>query len=102
MAARKAMANYLITPYAKNNQDPIPGSPMLVLSLVTAFARETNIAHNKFAVFKLMSCRSHKLTAETTDQDVLFDADHISEDTVTQLSVFRPVMTLSDAKCCRR
>ncbi|GFN82456.1 NADP dehydrogenase [ubiquinone] iron-sulfur protein 7, mitochondrial [Plakobranchus ocellatus] len=27
------MANYLMTPYAKNNQDPTPGSPMLGLSL---------------------------------------------------------------------
>ncbi|GFN75859.1 hypothetical protein PoB_000236500 [Plakobranchus ocellatus] len=27
-AARKAMANYLIMPYAKNNQDPTPSSPM--------------------------------------------------------------------------
>ncbi|GFO49104.1 hypothetical protein PoB_007560900 [Plakobranchus ocellatus] len=26
------MANYLITPYAKNNRDPTPGSPMLGLS----------------------------------------------------------------------
>ncbi|GFN86254.1 hypothetical protein PoB_001276000 [Plakobranchus ocellatus] len=30
-AARKAMANYLIMPYAKNNQNPTPGSPMLGL-----------------------------------------------------------------------
>ncbi|GFO21838.1 hypothetical protein PoB_004834300 [Plakobranchus ocellatus] len=32
-AARKAMANYLIMPYAKNNQDPTTGSPMLGLSV---------------------------------------------------------------------
>ncbi|GFO49840.1 rho GTPase-activating protein 18, partial [Plakobranchus ocellatus] len=28
-AERKAMANYLIMPYSKNNQNPTPGSPML-------------------------------------------------------------------------
>ncbi|GFO37887.1 anaphase-promoting complex subunit 4 [Plakobranchus ocellatus] len=32
-AARKAMANYLIMPYAKNNQDPTPGSPLPGLSM---------------------------------------------------------------------
>ncbi|GFO45933.1 hypothetical protein PoB_007243800 [Plakobranchus ocellatus] len=32
-AARKAMANCLIMPYAKNNQDPTPGYPMLWLSV---------------------------------------------------------------------
>ncbi|GFN86263.1 hypothetical protein PoB_001276900 [Plakobranchus ocellatus] len=32
-AARKPMANYHIMPYAKNNQDPNPGSPMLGLSV---------------------------------------------------------------------
>ncbi|GFO19083.1 hypothetical protein PoB_004558800 [Plakobranchus ocellatus] len=36
-AARKAMANYLIMLYAKNNQDPTPGSPMLGLSVGLAF-----------------------------------------------------------------
>ncbi|GFO33027.1 hypothetical protein PoB_005953200, partial [Plakobranchus ocellatus] len=30
-AARKAMANYLMLSYAKNNQDPTPGSPSLGL-----------------------------------------------------------------------
>ncbi|GFO02600.1 hypothetical protein PoB_002910500 [Plakobranchus ocellatus] len=32
-AARKAMANYLIMPYDKNNRDLTPGSPMLGLSV---------------------------------------------------------------------
>ncbi|GFN94485.1 hypothetical protein PoB_002099100 [Plakobranchus ocellatus] len=32
-AARKAKANYLIMPFAKNNQDHTPGSPMLGLSM---------------------------------------------------------------------
>ncbi|GFN89395.1 hypothetical protein PoB_001590100 [Plakobranchus ocellatus] len=32
-AARKATANYLIMPYAKNNQDPTPGSTMHGLSV---------------------------------------------------------------------
>ncbi|GFO22168.1 hypothetical protein PoB_004867300 [Plakobranchus ocellatus] len=32
-AARKAMANYLILPYARNIQDPTPGTPMFRLSV---------------------------------------------------------------------
>ncbi|GFO33394.1 hypothetical protein PoB_005989900 [Plakobranchus ocellatus] len=33
------MANYLIMPYAKNNQDPPPGSPMLGLSTGSTLLR---------------------------------------------------------------
>ncbi|GFO32589.1 hypothetical protein PoB_005909400 [Plakobranchus ocellatus] len=32
-AVREAMANYIRMSYAKNNQDPTPGSPMLGLSM---------------------------------------------------------------------
>ncbi|GFO40305.1 hypothetical protein PoB_006681000 [Plakobranchus ocellatus] len=43
-AARKAMANYLRIPYAKNNQDPVLDSPMLATSVgpILLYSSSTN------------------------------------------------------------
>ncbi|GFO31816.1 hypothetical protein PoB_005832100, partial [Plakobranchus ocellatus] len=46
-AARKAMANYLMMPYAKNNQNPTPCSPMLGLSLDRGFNSGLGIPHRR-------------------------------------------------------
>ncbi|GFO03359.1 hypothetical protein PoB_002986400 [Plakobranchus ocellatus] len=64
------MANYPIMAYAKNNQDPTPGSPMLGLSVGPTLLYSDEILKNKMTSDGFCSWKLHNKSRRSFDWDL--------------------------------